>query len=262
VRDAAAVAKGVANADAVAHLALTRAGERRQRASRASYLQGLESLFGACRGTSLKSFVLASGALGMYRHRPGEWIDETAPEAPTAPSIADRHAVDEQVREAHREWGLPAVILRPPMVYGVGSGFREFFLDLMRRGLYRVVGDGAYFANLVHVEDCAAAYRFALEKAPAGETFLVMDDGPVTMREFSDFLAKEMGRRPPGTVPPFLAKLVVGRDAVQVLTESVRLRNAKIKARLGWAPKYPTFREGIPGVVRAYSEAIRLSRGG
>ena len=252
VRDPVVVAKGVANADAVAHLALMRAGERRERASRAEYMRGLDALFAACRGTSLRSFVLASGALGMYRHGPGEWIDETAPEAPSAPSMADRHAVDERVREAHREWGLPAVILRPPIVYGVGGAFEEFFLALMRRGLYRVVGDGSYLVNLVHVEDCAAAYRFALEKAPVGETFLVVDDGPVTMRELSDFLAREMGKGPPGRVPPFLAKAVVGRDAIHALMESVHLRNARIKSRLGWAPRYPTYRDGIPEVARSY----------
>jgi len=45
---------------------------------------------------------------------------------------------------------------------------------------------------------------------------------------------------------------VAGRDAVNILTRSVRFRNDKIKARLGWSPKYTTYREGIPGVVKRY----------
>lgn len=257
VRDAAIVRTGVRDADAVAHLALPRAGEGNLRASQDTYTRGTEVLLEACRGMSLRSFVLASGALGIYRHDPDAWIDETAPEAPSAAAMAARHAIDERVRRAHRDADLPAVILRPPIVYGRGGAFREFFLGLLRRGLFRVPGDGSYWLDFVHLEDCATAYRLAMERAPAGETLLVVDDEPVTMRAFADFLAREMGRRSPGRIPPFLAKLFAGRDAISAMMESVRLKNAKIKARLGWSPRFPTYRVGLPGVVREYRSSLR-----
>lgn len=257
VADAAVVRRGVAGADAVAHLGIPRAGEkageRELEEAALAGKRGVQALLDACAGSSVRSFVHASGALGMYRHGPGEWIDETAPEDPT-PSMKERWALDRVVRAAARGSGLPATILRPPIVYGVGSGFKEFFLDLARRRLFRVVGDGSYYVNLVHVEDAAAAYRLAIERPSAGETFLAVDDAPVTMREFADAFAREMGRRRPGSVPAVLAGLVAGRGAVDALQDSVRLRNGKIRARLGWAPRYPTYRDGIPGVVRAYLE--------
>ena len=252
VRDSAIVKRGVTGADAVAHLALPRAGEGNPRIVRETYTRGTEAVLEACRDRTLHSFVLASGALGMYRHPPGAWIDESGPEEPSTPSTRDRHEVDEAVREAHRDWGLPATVLRPPIVYGLGGAFQPFFLDLMRRGMYRVVGDGSYFLNFVHIEDCAAAYRIALERAAVGETFLIVDDEPVTMRAFSDALAQLMGRRRPGWAPPLLAKFVAGRDSVNAMMDSVRLRNTKIKTRLGWAPRYPTYRDGLPSVVSAY----------
>ncbi len=252
VQDVDTVRAGLAGADAVAHLALPRAGGKRTEDASMVAKRGIQALLDACRDASLKSLVLASGALGMYRHGPGEWIDETATEEPTTPAMEERWMVDQVARSAHRLRGFPITILRPPLVYGLGSVFKEYFLDLMHRGVYQVVGDGSYFVNLVHVVDCAAAYRLALEKAPAGETFLVVDDEPVTLRVLSDFLAGAMGKRRPGRVPPFLARLVAGRDAVDVLVESVRLRNQKIKERLGWAPRYPTYQDGIPAVVREY----------
>ncbi len=251
VGDAAVVRRGVAGADAVAHLGIPRAGEKNLEEAAMVGTRGLQAVLDACEGAPLRSFVHASGALGIYRHGPGEWIDETAPEEPS-PAMKERWSLDRVVRAAARRSGLPATILRPPVVYGVGSGFKEFFLDLARRRLFRVVGDGAYFLNLVHVEDAAAAYRLALERPSAGETFLVADDAPVAMREFADFFAEEMGRRRPGSVPAFLAKVVAGAGAVEALQDSVRLRNGKIKARLGWTPRYPTYRDGLPGVVRAY----------
>src|SRR3990170_1146628 len=57
-----------------------------------------------CRDAPLHAFVHASGALGVYRHDPGEWIDETAPEEPTTPSTHDRWTMDRVVRAAHDEW--------------------------------------------------------------------------------------------------------------------------------------------------------------
>ena len=252
VRDPNALRKGVRGADAVADLALPRAGEKDLEVASEVSKRGTQEMLNACREVSLRSFVFASGALGIYRHGPGEWIDETALEDPTAPSMRERWTLDNAVRAAHREWGLPATILRPPIVYGPSGSFKEFFLDLMRRGLFRVPGDGSYFVDFVNVEDCAAAYRLALERGAAGETFLVVDDEPVPMRRFADFLAEQMGRRRPGKVPPFLAKLIAGREAVDVMMESVRLRNRKIKDRLGWTPKYPSYRDGIPATVRAY----------
>ena len=258
VGDAAVIRRGVAGADAVAHLGIPRAGEKDLEEAAMTGKRGIQALLDACAGTSLRSFVHASGALGIYRHGPGEWIDETTPEEPS-PAMKERWSLDRVVRVAVQRSGLPATILRPPIVYGVGSGFKEFFLDLARRRLFRVVGDGSYYLNLVHVEDAAAAYRLALERPSVGDTFLVVDDAPVPMREFADFFAKEMGRRRPGSVPPFLAKLVAGAGAVEALQDSVRLRNGKIRARLGWAPRYPTYRDGIPGVVRAY---LRAQAGG
>jgi len=250
------VRQGVAGADAVAHLALPRAGEKRAREANDINVRGTRALLDASRGASLRSFVLASGAAGIYRHRPGDWIDEASPEDPSTPATRGRFAIDVSVREAHREWGLPATILRPPIVYGLGSGFREYFLDLFRRGIFRVVGDGTYFISLVHVEDCARAWRLALERAPSGETFLIADDEPVTMRGFSDYLAALMGKRSPGRVPAFAAKFVVGRDAVDILQENVRVRNQRIKDRLGWVPRFPTHRDGIPPVVAEYLRAF------
>lgn len=252
VRDPGMLREGVKDADAVADLALPPAGGKDLEYASEVAKRGTQAMLNASRAASLRSFVFASGALGIYRHRPGEWIDETAPEGPKAPSMHERWMLDNVVRAAHREWGLPATILRPPIVYGPGGAFREFFLDLMRRGLFRVPGDGSYFVDFVSVEDCASAYRLALERAPAGETLLVVDDEPVTMRAFADFLAAEMGRRRPGKIPPFLAKLVAGKEAVGVMMESVRLRNRKLRERLGWAPKYPSYRDGIPDTVRAY----------
>ena len=248
IRDPRALATGLEHADAVVHLALltvTSPPSERERVN----LDGTRVLLDALRGREIRAFVSASGAIGIYRHGPGAWVDESSPEDPWLPFGVNRLAVDAMVREAHRRGGLPAVILRPGQAYGPGGVFQRFYIDLLRKHRFRVAGDGSYWSNWVHVTDLAAAYVAAVENPPAGETIIVTDDEPVPFRTFADALSAAMGLRPPGSVPPFLAKLVVGREAIELLMTSVRLRNAKAKDRLGWRPRFPSYREGLPDVV-------------
>jgi nucleoside-diphosphate-sugar epimerase len=198
----------------------------------------------------MRAFALASGAIGTYGHEPGAWVDETAPVRLTNKLTRGRGEAVKLSMSAARERGLPVTVLRPPFVYGRGGPFAKYFLDYMRRGRYRVIGDGSNYTGFVHVEDCALAYALALERAPRGEEFIVVDDEPITLREASDMIADALGVRRPKSVPPFVASLVVGKVGIELVTESVRLRNAKLKALLGWSPAHPTLREGIRSVVQ------------
>jgi nucleoside-diphosphate-sugar epimerase len=77
--------------------------------------------------------------------------------------------------------------------------------------------------------------------APAG-TFNIVDDEPLTKREYADALARAAGKtmwlRGPGR-----AALVFG-DRLTSLTRSLRVSNARFRTATGWAPRYPSAREG------------------
>ncbi len=248
VRDRARVESAAKDCDAIAHLALPDISTK-YRESYPIWIDGTKNLLAVAAERGMRAFVLASGAIGTYRHEPGAWVDETAPIQLTNKLTKGRGEAVELARAAARERGLPVSVLRPPFVYGRGGPFAKYFLDYMRRGRYRVIGDGSNHTGFVHVEDCALAYTLALERAPHDEDFIVVDDAPITLREASDSIADALGVPRPKTVPPFLASLVVGKVGVQLVRESVKLRNAALKARLGWSPSHPTLRGGISSVV-------------
>lgn len=114
--------------------------------------------------------------------------------------------------------------------------------------------------SLVHVDDVANAYRLAAEQNPAGETFLIVDDKPCTMREFANHAASQLGRPSVKSMPMWLSRLAAGSVVVETLTTNCKVRNTKAKEGLGWKLKYPTYAEGIPATLQALGQETGLRK--
>jgi nucleoside-diphosphate-sugar epimerase len=109
----------------------------------------------------------------------------------------------------------------------------------------RVVGWGGNYLSCVHVDDAARAVAAALERGAMGTTYLAVDDEPVTQRALADAVADAAGRPRPGRASLGMAGARVGFPLARSLAASQRVRNARAKAELGWAPRFPTVREGV-----------------
>jgi nucleoside-diphosphate-sugar epimerase len=55
----------------------------------------------------------------------------------------------------------------------------------------------------------------------------------------------------PKSPPSLLVKLIIGKRLFETATMNCRVSNAKLKRRLGWVPRYPSFREGLRATVDA-----------
>jgi nucleoside-diphosphate-sugar epimerase len=58
-------------------------------------------------------------------------------------------------------------------------------------------------------------------------------------------MAELLGGPPPRRVPAWVGRLAVGEVGVSMMTRIRGASNAKAKRELGWAPRYPSFREGL-----------------
>jgi hypothetical protein len=58
-----------------------------------------------------------------------------------------------------------------------------------------------------------------------------------------------LGARRPWRVPAFIARWVIGRTGVEMMTEIRGASNAKPKRELGWTPLVPSWREGFRALV-------------
>lgn len=132
------------------------------------------------------------------------------------------------------------MVLRFGLFYGPGAAHSEQMFAQARWHVAMMLGPPEGFLSSIHLTDAAAAVIAALH-VPAG-TFNVTDDEPLTKRGYADALARAAGS-PPWLRVPGRAALLAG-DRLTSLTRSLRVSNARFRTTAGWAPRYPSAREG------------------
>lgn len=181
----------------------------------------------------------------LYPDRGGEWIDEDVPND-VFPMARGNLAAE---ASAHRftAAGGTGIVLRFGWFYGPGAAHSEEFLAFARRHICVVMGPPDSYVSSIHMADAGAAVAASL-RAPAG-TFNVVDDEPLTKRDYGDALmaaaATTEWLRVPGR-----AALLLG-DRSTSLTRSVRVSNRRFREATGWAPTHPSAREGWAATAAA-----------
>lgn len=218
--------------DDIEVVAITIAADGRDEAAyRRAYLEApgqvLDALEAA--GAPLQR-VLFTSSTAVYGVDDASEVDE---DTPTEPSRATG-AVLVAAEEALWARAVPAVSLRLAGVYGPG---RDRLLRRLRAG-EAVRPDPDVHTNRIHRDDAADAllHLATLPTAPAA-CYLGVDDEPALLGEVLTFLAGELGVAPPPRGPVTRSR---GGDR--------RCRNTRLRAS-GWAPTYPSFREGYRAVL-------------
>lgn len=212
---------------------------------RKTYIEGIRNIIRACKDNpSLKILIYLSGML-VYGSATAEYIDEETPPMPDMTVGRCQLTAEQTLSEAHREWGFPYAVLRPSAYYGTGGIFKMMYVDMMRRGLFRLIrGQEENLTCWNSREDVVHALLLIAEKRPLGKTYVLADDEPVPLREFTNFVAERLGVKPPGTIPYFVARIVMG-DVARLNATSRRIRATRIKEELGLKLKYPSWRKGV-----------------
>jgi nucleoside-diphosphate-sugar epimerase len=142
--------------------------------------------------------------------------------------------------------GAGGVVLRYGYFYGPGSAIARngsMGEDVARRRV-PVVGRGTGVWSFIHIDDAAAATVAALDRAPSG-AYNVVDDDPAPVSDWLPAFAAALGAPKPLRAPALLARLAAGSYGVMVMTSAQGASNELAKAELGWAPAYPSWREGF-----------------
>lgn len=187
--------------------------------------------------------IYVEGVRNLLRVFPGArliFTSSTSVYAQTDGSIVTEDSAAEPAKETGRalreaeELALAAggAVARLAGLYGPGRSvlLRKFF-----SGEAVIEGDGGRFVNQIHRDDAASALVVLAKTAAAG-VFNVCDDTPLTQREVYAWLAAHFARPLPPSGPVDAARK---RGVTHKRVSNARLR------RLGWAPRFPSFREAV-----------------
>jgi 2-alkyl-3-oxoalkanoate reductase len=204
---------------------------------------GSRNLVQAALATGIPRLLQESFA-PTYPDRGDEWIDERVP---LEPSALNRTVLDaETSARRFTAAGGTGVILRFADFYGPDSKQVKDFIRMLRKGWAPLPGGRQGFVSSVSHDDAAAAVVAGLELG-AGE-YNVVDDEPVRREVYAGTLASLLGARPP-RFPPAWATPLFG-PVGEAIGRSQRISNQKLRAHIGWRPRYPSVREGWVATLR------------
>jgi len=192
----------------------------------------------------LRAIVYLS-TIGVYGDHGGAWVDETSATAARSERGRARLVAERQWRALEASTGVPVHILRLAGIYGPG---RNLLMKLRQGEARRVAKPGQIF-NRIHVEDIAQAIDLALAAPGPGSLWNVADEEPAPPQDVIAFAAQLLGIAPPPEEAFETAEMTP--MARSFYADNKRVSIAKLKRELGFAPKYPTYREGLRALAAA-----------
>jgi len=179
-------------------------------------------------------------------------VGSFAPLSPRSPvdaatelaAAAAIRSMESQTLQASKDGRIEGVVLRYGLFYGLEAASTVKMIELVRKRRLPVIRGDAGQLPLIHVDDAVGATICALDRAPAGSVYDIVDDRAVSMTEIVDALARYTGSPMPFRVPAWLPRLLAPYMS-RMTSLRMPLSNARAKAELGWRPRFPTMNDGM-----------------
>ncbi|CCH79553.1 putative dTDP-glucose 4,6-dehydratase [Nostocoides japonicum T1-X7] len=251
VADAPLVDRLVREADVVVHFAAESHNDN-SLADPSPFLRtnlvGTYTLIEACRRHDVRYHHISTDEVygDLELDDPTRFTEDT-PYNPSSPYSATKAGSDLLVRAWVRSFGLRATISNCSNNYGPRQHVEKFIprqitnvVDGVRPKLY---GDGLNVRDWIHVDDHNSAVWAIVDRGRIGETYLIGADGEVSNRDVVRLVLELMGRDP---------------DDVDHVTDRpghdrrYAIDSGLLRAELGWAPRYRSFRDGLRATIDWY----------
>lgn len=208
--------------------------------------QGTVNLCRALEKSGLpKAFVFIS-TVAVYGLETGENITEEFPLDGDTPYALSKIRAEEFLADWCAQNNVTLAIIRPSLIAGPNPpGNLGAMIKGIKTGAYLSIAGGKARKSVLMVQDIARLLPALIDK---GGIYNVCDDLQPTFRELELLIAKQLGKRPPISIPYWIAKsmalvggLLGNRAPINSLklskiTESLTFSNEKAKRELGWQP--------------------------
>jgi len=197
------------------------------------------------RAKTKPSVFLSGSAIGFYGNQGDTVIDESAQ---GVDDFGHRLcAAWEDKAEAAKTHGVRVCLLRTGLVIGKNGGFLQPMILPYKLGLGGKLGTGCQWMPWIHIDDYVAICQYLLENNALEGIFNLTAPHPVTNREFTRTLAKQLNRPAFLNMPGWFLKLILGEMA-ELLLGSQRVMPKRLLDS-GFEFRYTTLEEALRDVL-------------
>lgn len=271
ILDKHALQQGLDRSQVLVHLAgnLLRPGVAEQHYRRV-HIEGTRKLLelGAEHALERCVYVSTTGVLGPTGPYPR---DEDSPRRPVNIYEQTKAQAEQLSVDIANRTGLALVIARPALVYGPGDLHLLGWFRAIKRGLYRVIGDGQTLLHPIYIADLIKGLLDCAELPQArGRIYHLVGERPLQIVELAAAIAHALGTRlPQQRIPLQLAylgaqlleqipgvdpaKLPLSRQRVTFMTQSRAYCGCRAREELGFVAD-TSLHDGLRTTVRWYRE--------
>jgi nucleoside-diphosphate-sugar epimerase len=184
-----------------------------------------------------KSFIFTGGASVLSVPTHGEWSDlsfaETDSFIPRG-ALAVRAETECLVRTAS-QFGVRAMVVRPPLVFGHGGCkvISDIYHSARKTGSVCYVGRGLNVYSSVHVDDLAELFALALARGRAGALYHCVS-AETSFRAMAETIAGRLGVGTKSVTVPEAQEVWDRFSGANVFASCSRVRAPVARAELGW----------------------------
>jgi nucleoside-diphosphate-sugar epimerase len=272
VIDRSALEAAVTGVDCVFHCAARTGPWGPEAEYQRTNVQGLETVVRAAIAAGVRRVVHVSSITVHGNDVRGEADERTRLVVEPNPYSRSKVAGERLLQRMIRSDGAPVTIVRPGWIYGPrdSASFARLARKIEKHQMI-IVGSGQNRLPLIYVRDAAEGVLLAgLAEKAEGRCYVLVNDEPVTQRDFLAAIASELGAAAPNRRVPYeLALMMAGlvenlgrlarrrepppvmRYGIQLLGGQNRFLIGRAKTELGFSPRV-NLAEGVTRSVQWY----------
>lgn len=234
-------------------------------------VNGVANIINEALGSHVKKFIHISSTAALGLQETIAYVDENTECKPYTPYQVTKREGELCVLDAVKNKGLPAIIIRPSMVYG--PGFKGDFLTLAKvckTGWFPKIGRGGNLSPALYITDLAEALVKFIDRGTFGEIYLLSSKDSYTLEETAKIIAKSLKIKIKFVYVPrwmavegasllelickiFKKKPPVTKRNIQSVSSDRIVNISKMIETTGFEPKIP-LSVGLPMTIKFFKE--------
>lgn len=223
--------------------------------------EGTKNLFDACLNSRVNKFIFLSSLAALGPALNNEELDETTAPNPLTDYGKSKYSAENYILESNEKDDLSVLIVRSPLVYGVGMNRKSRLygvLKMARYGFLIKVGKKNSQIPFCHLDNLIILLQMLRQQNTFSKgVYHIRDDIYYGFHAIKEMLQEVFGRKittihiTHGFRKALMMCPLISKDLVKELGYDWRMSIDKIKREFNFIPK-GVFKESLPAILKTY----------